>query len=68
MHTFRYLWQYLAKFFLEWEMCRENKKTHLRLNNLFSKIMPFMTMSRNLVEPEGQQMTWEYGAYVVHAE
>ena len=46
MKTFSYLCQYLANFFLEWEMfwtkAVEKIKTHFMLSNSFSKIVPFM--------------------------
>jgi hypothetical protein len=47
MKTFSYLWQYLAKFFLEWETFEteivQKIKTHIFFNNFFfPKIVPFM--------------------------
>ena len=43
---FVHLWQYLAEFFLEWEMfldksCSENQNTFY-VQNFFLKIIPFM--------------------------
>ena len=37
--------------------CRENKNTHFTFSNVFPKIVPFMTMSKNLVKPERPQIT-----------
>ena len=47
MKTDVHLWQYLAEFFLEWEvfpaqMMGENQSTHFLLNNFFPKIVRFM--------------------------
>jgi hypothetical protein len=46
MKMFLHLWQYLAEFFLEWEIfwtkVVEKIKTHLMFINSFSKIAPFM--------------------------
>jgi len=47
MKTYLHLWQYLAKFFLEWEMfytesCRENQKKDFMFNNSFPKILLIM--------------------------
>ena len=40
MKTFSHLWQYLAEFFLEWEMfrqiCRDHQNTHFMCNNFYS--------------------------------
>jgi hypothetical protein len=49
------------------ESCRENKNTQFMFNTFFSNSVPFMSYSRNMVEPEGQQMTSQYGAYALHA-
>jgi hypothetical protein len=51
MKTNVYFW-YLAQFFSEWEMisdksCRENQNTHFMFNNIFPKIVPFMTNVEN---------------------
>jgi hypothetical protein len=47
--------------------CRENQNTHFMFNNFnFSKIMPFMKMSKNMVEPEGPQTSSQYGAHELH--
>jgi hypothetical protein len=62
MKTCSHLWQYVAKFFLEWEnvldkSCRENQK-------LFSEnVALYEIMSKNVLEPEGPQMTSRHDAY-----
>ena len=61
MKTFSHLWEYLADFFLQWELCQakaaEKMKTRiLRSLNSFPKIMLFVRMSKNVVEPEKLQM------------
>ena len=55
--AFSRLWQYLAEFFLKWEIFQikvvENVKTYiLFVNFFFSKVLPFMIQFRNMVEPE----------------
>jgi hypothetical protein len=63
MERFLYLWQYLAEFFLEWEMFQvkvgEKIKTHFIFNNLLSCENRTVCdiMSKNVVEPERPQMT-----------
>jgi hypothetical protein len=48
------------------ESCRE--KTHFMFNNVFSENRAvYEIMSKNVVETEGQQMTSQYGAYMLHA-
>jgi hypothetical protein len=46
MGTHLQLWEYLAEFFLEWEMFEavfsEKIKTSFMFNNFFLKIVPFM--------------------------
>jgi hypothetical protein len=46
MKTFVHLWQYVAEFFLEWEMFQTKVvakiKTQFIFNNLFPKIVPFI--------------------------
>jgi hypothetical protein len=44
--------------------CRENKHTFY-IHTHFSKIVPFMRLSKNVVEPQGLQTTSQYGAYVL---
>ena len=48
MWTFLHLWQYLAQFFLEWELfqvevVKKIKDTHLTFSNFFHTIVPFMS-------------------------
>jgi hypothetical protein len=47
--------------------CRENQNTHFTFSSLFffpfENLAVYETMSKNLVEPEGPQMTSQYGAY-----
>jgi hypothetical protein len=46
----------------------EKIKTHFILNNVFPEICAiYEVMSKNFVEPEGPQMTSQYGAYELHA-
>jgi hypothetical protein len=47
--------------------CRENQNTHFIFNKVFPKITSFKIMSKNVMEPEGPQMTLKYGAYSLHA-
>jgi hypothetical protein len=46
MKTFWRLWQFLAKFFLEWKVfwtkAVEKIKTHFMFNNFDPKLVPFM--------------------------
>jgi hypothetical protein len=71
--TFSHLYQYLAEFFLEWEMCQikfveKIKKTHSVFNNFFSEnCAVFEIVWKNMVEPERTQMTSQYDAYALHA-
>jgi hypothetical protein len=72
MKTFSHLWQYLAKFFLGWDVldkiCRENQNTHFMFNNFFSENRTvYEIMLKNVVETEGPQMTSQYGAYALRA-
>jgi hypothetical protein len=59
-------------FFLHWEMfyykrCRETKTHILCSVTFFRKSHHLWKMSKNLVEPEGPQMTSQDGGYVLHA-
>ena len=60
MKTFSHLCQYLAEFFLEWEMFWtkfvEKIKTYFICNNFFSpeNLAIYETMSKNMVEPGGR--------------
>jgi hypothetical protein len=48
--------------------CRENQNTHFVFNNgFFEDRAVYETMSKNIVEPVGSQMTSQYGAYGLHA-
>ena len=46
MKTYVHVWQYLAEFFLEWELFNkkvlEKIKTHFTFNNLGLKIVTFL--------------------------
>jgi hypothetical protein len=44
--------------------CRETQNTHFMFSSFFSIITPFM--SKNMVQPEGPQITSQYGAYELH--
>ena len=64
MKTFSHLWQYLAEFFLEWEMFQikvvEKIKTHILCSVTFfflPKIVPFVRTSKSMVEPSRPQIT-----------
>ena len=47
---------------------RENQNTHFRLHNFLSENRAvYEIMSKNALEPEGTQMTSQYGAYVSQA-
>jgi hypothetical protein len=62
--TFSHLWQYLAKFFLEWEMFQikvvEKIKTHILCSvTFFSESSgAYELMTKNTVEPERRQTPW----------
>ena len=47
--------------------CRENQNTDFMFSKVFPKIAPFMRYAENVVEPEGPQMTSQYGAYALNA-
>jgi hypothetical protein len=75
MKTFTHLWQYLAKYFLEWEVFQtkvvEKIKTHvlcwITFFFFFENRAFYELMSENMVEPERPRMTSQYGAYEFHA-
>jgi hypothetical protein len=72
MKAFSYLWQYLDKFFLVWEMFRknliENIETHISGSvTFFENRVVYEIMSKNVLKPEGPQMTSQYGACTLHA-
>jgi hypothetical protein len=45
--------------------CRENQNTHFVFINESSAV--YEIMSKNVVQPEGPQMTSQYGACALHA-
>ena len=48
--------------------CRENENIHFMFNNVFSENRAVCELkSKNMVEPEGPQMTSQYGAYALNA-
>jgi hypothetical protein len=48
--------------------CRENQNTHFIFSNFFPENrVIYEIMSKNMVEPEGLQMTSQYGAYALQA-
>jgi hypothetical protein len=52
------------------KICRVIQSTHFTFNNFFFflKIVPvYEKMPKNMVEPEGPQLTSQYGAYELHA-
>jgi hypothetical protein len=76
MNTFSRLWQYLAEFFLEWEMFKikvvENIKTHFTFSNFPPPTPPaencagYAIKSKNMVSQRG--LGWQCGACALHAE
>jgi hypothetical protein len=46
---------------------REIQNTRFIFSDFFPKIVPFMTVSKNMVEPERPKMSSQYGAYALHA-
>jgi hypothetical protein len=62
MMTYVHLWQYLAEFFLEWEMFQtkvvEKIKTHFLFSNFFPENLAVYEITwKNIVEPDRPQMT-----------
>jgi hypothetical protein len=49
------------------ESCKENQNTHFTLGYFSENCAIYEIMSKNVVEPEGPQMTSQYGAYTLHA-
>ena len=50
------------------ESCIENKNTNFMFNTCFLENSAiYEIMSKNMVEPEGLQMTSQYGAFALHA-
>jgi hypothetical protein len=54
---FPHLWQHIAKFFFKWEIFWTEVENH----------GGYEIMSKNMLEPEGPQMTSQYDAYDLHA-
>jgi hypothetical protein len=72
MKTFWHFWQYLAKFFLEWEVFYtkvvEKIRTRFTFSSFFSENRTvYEIMSKNIVETNEPQMTSQYGAYALRA-
>jgi hypothetical protein len=72
MKTFSHLLQYLAKFYLEWEIVYtkivDNNKHTFYVQKTFSENRAvYGIMSKNTLEPERPQITIYYGAYALHA-
>jgi hypothetical protein len=71
MRTFRHIWRYFSKFFLQWGIswtrCRDNQNIHFMLKTFFSEnCIVYETMLKTMVEIEGPQMASHYGAYAVN--
>ena len=51
------------------EGCRENQNTYFMFSAFFffENRAVYQIMPKNMVEPEGSQMTSKYGAYELHA-
>ena len=50
------------------KICEGNQNTHFMLNNVFSENRAvYEIISENMVEPEGPQITSQYGAHALHA-
>ena len=69
MKTFSHLWQYLAEFFLEWEMFHINvleeiKHIHFMFSNFLSKIVPFERCRK--IRWSQRSRKWQYGG-ALHA-
>ena len=47
--------------------CTEDQNTHFMFNNFFPENRAVCEiLSKNMVEPEGPQMTSQYGVYELH--
>jgi hypothetical protein len=72
MKTFSHLRQYLASSFLEWQVFEtkavEKNKTHISclIFFFFESRAVYEIMSKNEVDPEGPQMTSQYGPYALY--
>ena len=50
------------------ESCRENQNTDFMFSDFFPEnLVVYEIMSKNLVAPEGPQITSQYVAYMLHA-
>jgi hypothetical protein len=49
------------------ESCRENQNTHFMHNQFLENRAVYEIMSKNMVEPEGPQITSQNGEYELHA-
>ena len=73
MKRFLHLWQYLAELFLEWEMFETNVVDKIKTHMLYGQYIfsenraVYEIMLKNVVEPEGPQITSQYGAYALNA-
>jgi hypothetical protein len=47
--------------------CRENQTTHFLFNSFSENRAIYEIMSKNLVEPEGPQVTSQFDANALHA-
>ena len=62
MKNFLYLWLYLAHFFLEWKLFRQNYIENQKTNFVFSKFnfenrATYVIIWKNIVDPDRPQMT-----------
>jgi hypothetical protein len=68
MKTFLHLWQYLAEFLLECEIFQikfvQKIKTHILCPAIFFP-ENYEVMWKTVVEPEGPQITSQYGAHAL---
>ena len=50
-----------------YKRCTQNRNTHFMFSNFFSEYRAIYEIkSKNMVEPEGPQMTSQYGGYALH--
>ena len=61
MKAFSHLWQYLTKFFLEWEIFLTRVVHKIENRDVYELV------SKNMVKPEVPQITSQYGAYAFNA-
>jgi hypothetical protein len=72
MNTFLHLWQYLAEFFLEWEIFQtklvEVIKTHILCSTTFLReTCSLWENAEKYGREKRPQMTSQYGAYALYA-